>query len=121
VFGQQLAHNAARFVTDLDGGAGVHPVSLSRHHGLSSFLLQAKVSGAKVLGCAMVGANLVNCIKQAREFGLHSTMRLATLDMFISDVHGLGLNAAQGIVLCSPFHWDLNERARRGVARGTGS
>jgi branched-chain amino acid transport system substrate-binding protein len=84
VFGQQLAHNAARFVTDLDGGAGVHPVSLSRHHGLSSFLLQAKVSGAKVLGFAMVGADLVNCIKQAREFGLHNTMRLAALDMFIS-------------------------------------
>lgn len=60
----------------------------------------------------MVGADLVNCIKQAREFGLHNTMRLTALDMFLSDVRGLGLNAAQGILFCSPFYWDLNERTR---------
>ena len=78
----------------------------------SSFLLQAQSSGAKVLGFANAGADLINCIKQAREFGLNSSMRLTALEMFIPDVHGLGLNEAQGIVLCSPFYWDLNDRTR---------
>ena len=65
-----------------------------------------------MLGFANAGADLINCIKQAREFGLNSNMRITALEMFIPDVHGLGLNEAQGIVLCSPFDWDLNERTR---------
>ncbi|MBV9248117.1 MAG: ABC transporter substrate-binding protein, partial [Acetobacteraceae bacterium] len=113
VFGQQLARYASQFVTDLDGKVlGSTPYPFPGTTDFSSFLLQAQASRAKVLGLAMVGADLVNCIKQAREFGLNNTMRLAALDMFISDVHGLGLNAAQGILLCSPFYWDLNERTR---------
>ena len=47
----------------------------------SSFLLQAQSSGAKVLGFANAGADLINCIKQAREFGLNSSMRLTALEM----------------------------------------
>jgi branched-chain amino acid transport system substrate-binding protein len=113
VFGQQLARNAARFVTEQGGKVlGSTPYPFPGTTDFSSFLLQAKASGAKVLGFGMVGADLVNGIKQAREFGLNTTMRLAVLDMFISDVHGLGLNAAQGILLCSPFYWDLNDRTR---------
>jgi branched-chain amino acid transport system substrate-binding protein len=113
VFGQQLSGYASRFITDQGGkvlGAVAYPFPGTTD--FSSFLLQAKASGAKVLGLAMVGADLINCIKQAREFNLHSAMRLAALDMYISDVHGLGLNEAQGLVLCSPFYWDLNERTR---------
>ncbi len=113
VFGQQLARYAARFATDQGGkvlGSIAYPFPGTTD--FSSFLLQAKASGAKVLGLAMVGADLINCIKQAREFGLHGAMRLAALDMFISDVHGLGLDAGQGLILCSPFYWDLNERTR---------
>jgi len=60
----------------------------------------------------MVGADLINCVKQAHEFGLPRTVRLAALDMYITDVHGLGLEAGQGLVLCAPFYWDLNERTR---------
>ena len=55
---------------------------------------------------------MINCIKQAREFGLNNSMRLAALEMFITDVHGLGLAEGQGILLCSTFYWDLNERTR---------
>ena len=65
-----------------------------------------------MLGFANAGADLINCIKQARELGLKSSMRITALEMFIPDVHGLGLNEAQGIVLCSPFYWDLNEGTR---------
>ena len=113
VFGQQLARDASRFVTDMGGkvlGSSSYPFPGTTD--FSSFLLQAQASGAKVLGLAMVGADLINCIKQAREFGVHRAMRLAALDMYLSDVHGLGLEAAQGILLCSPFYWDLNERTR---------
>jgi branched-chain amino acid transport system substrate-binding protein len=113
VFGQQLARYATQFVTDLGGKVlGSTPYPFPGTTDFSSFLLEAKASGAKVLGFAMVGADLINCIKQAHEFGLHSAMRLAALDMFISDVHGLGLNEAQGILLCSAFYWDLNDRTR---------
>lgn len=113
VFGQQLARNTSRFVADQGGkvlGSVAYPFPATTD--FSSFLATAKTSGAKVLGLAMVGVDLINGVKQAREFGLPRTMRLAALDMFISDVHGLGLDAAQGLVLCSSFYWDLNERTR---------
>jgi len=113
VFGQQLARYATRFVTE--GGGQVLASVAYPFPGttdFSSFLLAAKASGATVLGLAMVGADLINCVKQAREFGLPSAMRLGALDMHLADVHGLGLEAAQGLLLCAPFYWDLNERTR---------
>lgn len=76
----------------------------------SSFLLKAQNSGAKVLGLATGGADTVNTIKQAREFGL--TMDIAALSMYISDVNGLGLEVAQGLYLSETFYWDLNEGTR---------
>ena len=113
VFGQQLARDTARFVVEAGGKySGSAPYPFPGTADFSSFLLQAQSSGAKVLGFANAGADLINCIKQAREFGLNSSMRITALEMFIPDVHGLGLNEAQGIVLCSPFYWDLNERTR---------
>jgi len=65
-----------------------------------------------VLSFTSGGSDAVNIIKQAREFGLPATMKIAALLMFITDVHSLGLEQAQGIVLCSPFYWDLNDRTR---------
>jgi branched-chain amino acid transport system substrate-binding protein len=76
----------------------------------SSYLLQAQSSGAKVLGIANAGADTINTIKQAKEFGLK--MQLAGLLLFISDVHSLGLDTAQGIALTDAFYWDMNPRAR---------
>jgi branched-chain amino acid transport system substrate-binding protein len=113
VFGQQLARYTSAFVTELGGKVlGSTPYPFPGTADFSSFLVQAKASGAKVIGFANTGADLINCIKQAHEFGMHTTTRLAALEMFITDVHGLGLNDAQGIVLCSPFYWDLNDRTR---------
>jgi len=113
VFGQQLARYASRFAAERGAKVlGAVPYPFPGTTDFSSFLLQAKASGAKVLGLAMVGTDLINCIKQAQEFGISNKMRVATLDMYLSDVHGLGLGAAQGALLCSPFYWDLNERTR---------
>ena len=77
----------------------------------SSYLLQAQSSGAKVLGIANAGADTINTIKQAKEFGIK--MQLAGLLLFLTDVHSLGLESAQGIVLTDSFYWDMNPRRAR--------
>ncbi|WP_241771074.1 ABC transporter substrate-binding protein [Acidisphaera rubrifaciens] len=79
----------------------------------SSFISQAMSSGANVLGLANAGADSVNCMKQAHEFGLRkSGMRLAPMLSFITDIHALGLDVAQGITLTESFYWNLNDRTR---------
>ena len=78
----------------------------------SSLLLRAQASGAKVLAFANAAAETVNCVKQAQEFGLTGTMKLAALLMYVTDVHALGLEAAQGLTLTETFYWDLNDRTR---------
>ncbi len=113
VFGQQLERDTAAFVAKAGGkvlGSARYPFPGTTD--FSSFLLSAQTSGAKVLGLANAGADTVNCIKQAGEFGLSKSMRLAALLMFIQDVHGLGLQAAQGLVLTESFYWDMNPRTR---------
>jgi branched-chain amino acid transport system substrate-binding protein len=76
----------------------------------SSFLLQAQSSGAKVLGLCNAGTDTINTIKQAKEFGIK--MRLAGLLVFLTDVHSLGLEVAQGLAITESFYWDLNDRTR---------
>ena len=79
----------------------------------SSFLLQAQASRAKVIGLANAGTDTVNCIKQAAEFGLtRRGVKIASLLMFLPDVHALGLQTAQGLVCTETFYWDLNDRTR---------
>ncbi len=78
----------------------------------SSFLTQARASGAKVLGLANAGLDTQNCIKQAREFGLNQTMKIAPLLLFITDVHSLGLATCAGLSTTETFYWDLNDGTR---------
>jgi branched-chain amino acid transport system substrate-binding protein len=79
----------------------------------SSFLVQAQSSRAKVIGLANAGQDTTNCIKQAAEFGLtRRGTKLAALLMFVDDVHGLGLQTAQGLAMTESFYWDLNDRTR---------
>jgi len=113
VFGQQLARDGGRFVKEAGGkvlGEARYPFPATSD--FSSFLLQAQASGAKVLGLANAGADTINCIKQAVEFGLTKQMKVAALLMYIGDVHGLGLQTAQNLVLTETFYWDLNDRTR---------
>ena len=84
----------------------------------SSFLLQAQGSGAKVIGLANAGADTINAIKQAGEFGItEGGQALAGLLVFSSDVRSLGTKVAQGLVLTEPFYWDLNDATRAFSAR----
>jgi branched-chain amino acid transport system substrate-binding protein len=118
VFGQQLARDTSQFVKEAGGqvlGLAAYPFPGTAD--FSSFLLQAQASGAKVLGLANAGADSTACIKQAREFGLTQQMKLAGLLFYISDVGGLGLDVAQGLVLTETFYWDLNDRTRAFTAR----
>jgi branched-chain amino acid transport system substrate-binding protein len=79
----------------------------------SSFLLQAQSSKAKVIGLANAGLDTTNSIKQAAEFGIVSGgQKLAGLLLTLSEVHGLGLQAAQGLVLTEGFYWDQNDKTR---------
>ena len=114
IFGQQLYHETAAVVTKHGGkvlGNSAYPFPGTSD--FSSFLVQARSSGAKVLGLANAGDDAVNCIKQAREFGLiRDGVKVAALVFAVTGVHGLGLEAAQGLLLTESFYWDLNERTR---------
>ena len=79
----------------------------------SSFLLQAQSSKAKIVGLANAGGDTINSIKQAAEFGIvKGGQKLAGLLVFLPDVHGLGLNTAQGLNITEAFYWDLNDGTR---------
>jgi branched-chain amino acid transport system substrate-binding protein len=112
-FGQKLQSDTTALVTKAGGKvAGSVRYPFPGTTDFSSFLVQAQSSGAKVLGLCNAGADTVNSIKQAHEFGLNSSMKIAALLMYINDVHALGLQIAQGLALTESFYWDLNDRTR---------
>ena len=79
----------------------------------SSFLLQAQASKAKIVGLANAGGDTTNSIKQAAEFGIvKGGQNLAGLLVFLTDVHSLGLQTAQGLVITNTFYWDTNDQTR---------
>jgi branched-chain amino acid transport system substrate-binding protein len=112
-FGQQLAKDGAAAV--VKGGGQVMGTAFYPFPGTSDFsalLLQAQASGAKVLGLCNGGADTVSSIKQAREFGLHNTMMIASLLSYDTDIRAIGLESAQGLVATQTYYWDLNDRTR---------
>jgi branched-chain amino acid transport system substrate-binding protein len=112
-FGQALERDTTAAVTAAGGkvlGDVKHPLNTSD---FSSFLLQAQSSKAKVIGLANAGGDTTNAIKQAAEFGIvKGGQKLAGLLMFLTDVHSLGLNVAQGLNLTESFYWDMNDQTR---------
>lgn len=113
-FGHALEKDAASFV--LAAGGKVLGEALAPFPGttdFSSHLVQAKASGAKVIGFANGGGDTVNCIKQAAEFGIQKGgQKIAGLLFLIHDVHGVGLTSAQGVLLTEPFYWNMNAGTR---------
>ncbi len=111
-FGTQL-QNAASSVVTAGGGkvVGAVRVPLSTTD-FSSYLLQAQNSGAQILGLANAGADTTNSLKAANEFGITKAMKPAALLAFISDIHSLGLESAQGLYLTTGWYWDLNDKTR---------
>ena len=112
-FGHALERDAAGVVKANGGEVLGHVLAPFQTHDFSSFLVQARASGAQVVALANSGGDTVNAVKQAGEFGLtRSGQRLASLLAFLSDVHAIGLETAQGLVLTEAFYWDLNEGTR---------
>jgi branched-chain amino acid transport system substrate-binding protein len=84
----------------------------------SQYLLQAKTSAAKVVGLAISGQEMISAIKQASEFSIvQDGQRLAGLLVFITDVHSLGLERAQGLLMTSAYYWDQNDKTRAWAER----
>jgi branched-chain amino acid transport system substrate-binding protein len=111
-FGTQL-QNAASKVVETHGGKNLGAVRVPLGAAdFSSFLLQAQGSGAQVLGLANAGTDFSNSLKAANEFGITKTMKPAALLAFISDIHSLGLQTAQGLYLTTGWYWDLNAQTR---------
>ncbi|MBT3071104.1 ABC transporter substrate-binding protein [Rhodomicrobium sp. Az07] len=112
-FGHALERDTGAAVKAANGkvlGSVRHPFPAQD---FSSFLLQAQGSGAKVIGLANAGSDTINSIKQASEFGItQAGQNLAGLLVFLSDVHALGLNTAQGLVVTTSFYWDTNDETR---------
>ena len=91
-------------------GSVRHPLNASD---FSSFMLQAQASKAQVIGLANGAQDTVNAIKAAREFGVDGkSQRVAALLMFLTDVHSLGLNQAQGLLFSEGFYWDMDDQTR---------
>lgn len=113
-FGKALQADTT-IVVERNGGKVVGSVAVPfPNDDFSSALIEAQNSGAKVVGLGEAGVDMVNCLKQAAEFGIAKRgQKLAALVLFINDVHALGLQATQGLVLSNTFYWDLNDRTRR--------
>ncbi len=113
-FGHATERDASTFVRAAGGrvlGAARYPFPGTTD--FSAQLVQARASGAKILGLANGGVDIANCVKQAHEFGLQrSGMRLAAILIQLPEVHAIGLTAAQGLVATDHFYWDQDDGSR---------
>lgn len=124
-FGLALERDATAAITKAGGkvlGSVKHPIN---NHDFSSFLLQAQAMGAKVIGFANGSGDTIKSIQQAKEFGLvDDKRRIAAFILHVTDVHALGLEAAQGTLVMDTFYWDRNEETKawsqRFMARNNG-
>jgi branched-chain amino acid transport system substrate-binding protein len=113
-FGHAMSNDVAK-VIQAAGGSVVnvvkHPLNTSD---FSSFILQAQASGAKVVALANGGSDTITSIKQFSEFTQTrgGTKKLVGLAIFITDVHAMGLQTAEGLLLTTGFYWDRTPATR---------
>src|SRR6202008_1298062 len=106
-FGYALQRDTAKVVEQAGGKILGEVRAPLNTQDFSSFLLQAQGSKAKIIGLANAGGDNTNSIKQASEFGIvRGGQNLAGLLVFLSDIHGLGLQTAQGLIFTETFYWD---------------
>lgn len=111
-FGIGLEEQVSKVVRANGGrvaGAARHPLATTD---FSSYVLQAQASKAEIIGVASTGADAVNAIRAAAEFGATKNQKLAALLLWIEDIHALGLPAAQGLLLTNAWYWDMNDETR---------
>ncbi|MBN8963438.1 MAG: ABC transporter substrate-binding protein [Rhizobiales bacterium] len=112
-FSTAMSRDGTRFA-EAAGGKSVGSVRVPLNTAdYSSFILQAQSSKAKAFILALAGADFINFVKQAREFGLDSGgQKIASYIAYSNDIHALGLKVAQGLLLSESFYWDLNDKTR---------
>src|SRR5437763_3146152 len=112
-FGHSLERDASKVVQENGGkalGSVRHPYNTPD---LSSFPLQAEASRAKIIGLASGPPAKLNAINLGCEFGIFAAgQQMAGLLILITDVHALGLKAAQGLLLTTSFYWDMDDQTR---------
>jgi branched-chain amino acid transport system substrate-binding protein len=116
-FGHDLEKDAASVIEKNDGkvlGSARHPLSTAD---FSALLLRARSSQAQVVALASAGADTVNAIKQAGQFGIMRSQRVAALHAFVTDVHSVGLEAAQGLIITTGFYWNDSDGTRKFATR----
>jgi len=116
-FGYALEKDATNVINASGGkvlGTSKHPLNASD---FSSYLLQAQASKAQVLGLANAGGDTINSVKAANEFGITKTMKIAGLLVFITDVHAIGIQNAQGLLATEAWYWDQNDQTRKFAKR----
>ncbi len=111
-FGHTMQADVSRVVRESGGtvvGGVQHPLNTAD---FSSFLMQAPGTKADVIALANGGSDTVNSLKQAQEFGLTRNTKLAGLAIFLTDIHAIGLDVAQGLYLTTAFYWDRTDDSR---------
>lgn len=111
-FGKALTRDSSRAVQAVNGkvlGEVLHPANSSD---FASYILQAQTSGAKVVALANAGEDTKNAVKAGREFGLTAKQQMVGLLTLLPDVHGLGLDTSQGLLVTESFYWDMNDETR---------
>ena len=117
-FGHALEADLTK-VIEAEGGKVVgkvrHPFPSTD---FSSYILQAQGSGAEVVALANAGADMVNALQTASQFGLtQSGQKLAGMVVFVNDVHSMGLDVTQGLMLTTGWYWDMNDETRAWAQR----
>jgi branched-chain amino acid transport system substrate-binding protein len=112
-----FGHTMEKDATEAIKAAGGKVVGSTRHPlnaaDFSSFMLQAQASGAKVIGLANAGGDTINAVKAAADYGITKKQSVAPLLLFINDIHAMGLNVAQGMLVTEAFYWNQNEETRK--------
>jgi branched-chain amino acid transport system substrate-binding protein len=112
-FGYAMQRDASNVINSGGGrvlGSVMVPLGIPD---FSRYLLQAKTSAAKVVGLAIGGQEVISAIKQASEFSIvQDGQRLAALLIFITEIHSLGLETAQGLRMTTAYYWDQNDQTR---------
>lgn len=115
VFGHALEKDASEIVVANGGkvvGRSRHPVNSSD---FSSFMLSAQSSGAQVIALANAGGDTINSLKAVNDFQITKSGKqsVAAMVLFLTDVHSLGLQGTQGLLLTTAFYWDRTDETRK--------
>lgn len=116
-FGANLEATATREILAAGGKVLGHSLAPLNTTDFSSQLLDARASGADVIGLANSGADTANAVKQANEFSLRQRQKIAAFLPFITDIRSMGLDNAQGLILTTAFYWDRDDASRRFAQR----